>query len=134
MNIKNLTTPSTADWGKAMHDFVRLFIPIAVIAVTVYSLGVDVYRKPSIITDWMLQKHTTSDSTLTTFDTTPVVDSIDLWEQETVTAPEPVSPLLEIPIEKEHEQVLAYEPVSRDIEGRKTRRRSSMDLIRSLSA
>ncbi len=121
MNIKNITTPTTQMWGDAIKNFVKMFVPIYVIAVTVYSLGVDMYRKPSLVTDWLFANHTTHES--------PVL-STSLTEVE-AEVQKAVSPLLDIPVEKEHTQVLTTSP---EVRHRITRRRTSMDLIRSLSA
>ena len=121
MNIKNITTPSTEMWGESMKNFVKFFAPVYVIAVTVYSLGVDYYKKPSLLTNWLFAKPTTQV-------VTPELIEELLIEEEIEKA---VSPLLEIPVEQEHTRVVNVNP---DVRHRTTRRRSSMDLIRSLSA
>ena len=112
-----------------------MFVPIAVTLMTVYSLGVDIYRKPSLVTDWLFANHTT-------YDPTPLFNPQGMWdidtpitpvltvEEVTATTPQSTS-LLDIPVEKEHVSVLS---TGSQVRHRTTRRRSSMDLIRSLSA
>ena len=71
--IKNITTPTTDEWGTSMQDFVKVFAPIVAIAVTVYVYTKDILRRPSIVFEYLFKSTVASDEiTLHTSDNADV--------------------------------------------------------------